>query len=120
MHTKLESYVLLCMCIFVCVCVCCFYLGAWPTVHWIDDLHVGETTNVVIKFVSDFRQVGGFLQLFRFLPSIKLTYIIEILMKVPLNTTTKRFIQFYKSSITCPYLSWIIAYIYNYCGVLIR
>jgi hypothetical protein len=72
MHTKLESYVFIMHMYF---CVCCFYLGAWPTVHRIDDLHVGETTNVVIKFVSDLRQVGGFLQVFRFPPPIKLTVI---------------------------------------------
>ena len=40
----------------------------------------------VIKFVSDLRQVGGFL---RFPPSIKLTHdIIKILLKVALNTIT--------------------------------
>ena len=43
---------------------------------------VGDTT----QFVSDLRQVGGFL---RFHPPIKLTAtIIEILLKVALNTVT--------------------------------
>ena len=43
----------------------------------------------VIKFVSDLRQVGGFLRVLRFPPPIKLTttiYITEILLKVALNT----------------------------------
>ena len=42
----------------------------------------------VIKFVSDLRQVGGFLQVLWFPPSIKLTGydITEILLKVALNT----------------------------------
>jgi hypothetical protein len=50
------------------------------------------TTNVVsyyyvIKFVSDLRQVGGFLSVLRFAPPIKLTATItEILLKVALNT----------------------------------
>jgi hypothetical protein len=40
----------------------------------------------VIKFVSDLRQVGGFLQVLRYLPPIKLTAnITEILLKVALN-----------------------------------
>jgi hypothetical protein len=39
----------------------------------------------VIKFVSDFRQVGGFLRVPRFPPPIKLTAT-EILLKVALNT----------------------------------
>ena len=41
-----------------------------------------------IKFVSDVRQVGGFLRIPRFPPPIKLTariYIAEILFKVALN-----------------------------------
>ena len=41
----------------------------------------------VIEFVSDSRQVGGFLWVLWFPPSIKLTdYITEILLKVALNT----------------------------------
>jgi len=45
----------------------------------------------VIKFVSDLRQVGGFLQDLQFPPQIKLTDsisydITEILLKVALNT----------------------------------
>ena len=41
----------------------------------------------VIKFVSDLRQVGGFLRVLRFPPLIKLTVdITEILLKVALNT----------------------------------
>ena len=39
----------------------------------------------MIKFVSDLRQVGDFLRVFRFPPPIKLT---EILLKVALNTIT--------------------------------
>ena len=33
----------------------------------------GEVYNIVIKFVSDLRQVGGFLRVFWFPPPIKLT-----------------------------------------------
>ena len=41
----------------------------------------------VIKFVSDLRQVDGFLRVLRFPPPIKLTTTItEILLKVALNT----------------------------------
>jgi hypothetical protein len=40
----------------------------------------------MIKFVSDLRQVGGFLRVFRFPPPIKLTDTTEILLKVALNT----------------------------------
>jgi hypothetical protein len=39
----------------------------------------------MIKFVSDWRQVGGFLRVLRFPPPIKLTAT-EILLKVALNT----------------------------------
>ena len=43
----------------------------------------------VIKFVSDLRQVGGFLRVLRFPPPIKLTNNInEILLKVELNAIT--------------------------------
>jgi hypothetical protein len=47
--------------------------------------------NYVIKFVSDLPQVGGFLRVLQFPPPIKLTEshnIIEILLKVALNTIT--------------------------------
>jgi hypothetical protein len=48
----------------------------------------------VIKFVSDFWQVDGFLWALRFPPPIKLTttmYIVaEILLKVALNTIVKK------------------------------
>jgi hypothetical protein len=47
--------------------------------------------NYVIKIVSDLRQVGGFLRVLQFPPPIKLTEshnIIEILLKVALNTIT--------------------------------
>jgi hypothetical protein len=41
----------------------------------------------VIKFISDLRQVGGFVWVLRFPPQIKLTATItEILLKVALNT----------------------------------
>jgi hypothetical protein len=43
----------------------------------------------VIKFVSDFRQVSGFLWVLRFPPPIKLSHdITEILLKVALNNIT--------------------------------
>ena len=46
----------------------------------------------VIKFVSDLRQVGGFLRVFRFPPPIKLTAngIAEILLKVTFNNITPK------------------------------
>jgi hypothetical protein len=50
----------------------------------------------VIKFVSDLRQVGGFLQLLRF-PTINKTDrndIAEILLRVALNTITLALIPF--------------------------
>jgi hypothetical protein len=41
----------------------------------------------MIKFVSDLRQVGGFLRVLQFPPPIKLAHdIAEILLKVVLNT----------------------------------
>ena len=43
----------------------------------------------VIKFVSDLRQVGGFLPVLRFPPSIKLT---EMLLKVALNTINQTYL----------------------------
>ena len=46
----------------------------------------------VTKFISDLWEVGGFLRVLRFPPSIKLTAIItEILLKVALNTLKKTF-----------------------------
>jgi hypothetical protein len=45
----------------------------------------------VIKFISDFRQIGGFLWVLRFLPSTNETDchdITDILLKVALNTIT--------------------------------
>ena len=44
----------------------------------------------VIKFVSDLRQVGGFLRVLRFPPPIKLT---EIFLKVALNTIKQNLSQ---------------------------
>jgi len=45
----------------------------------------------VIKFVSDLRQVGGFLCVLQFPPPIKLTATItEILLKVALNTINNK------------------------------
>ena len=46
----------------------------------------------VIKFVSDLRQVSGFLRVLQFFQPIKLTatiYITEILLKVALHTITQ-------------------------------
>jgi hypothetical protein len=39
----------------------------------ISNLDQGEVYNIMIKFVSDLRQVGGFLWVLRFPPPIKLT-----------------------------------------------
>ena len=48
---------------------------------------VSSTQLYVIKFVSDLRQVGGFLWVLQLPPPIKLTTTIaEILLKVTLNT----------------------------------
>jgi len=48
-----------------------------------------STQHYVIKFVSDFRKINGFLHVLRFPPPIKLTATItEILLKVALNTET--------------------------------
>jgi hypothetical protein len=44
----------------------------------------------VIKFVSDLRQVCGFLRVLQFPPPIKLT---TTMLKVALNTITPRFVQ---------------------------
>ena len=52
-----------------------------------DDLYLIQ--HYVIKFVNDLRQVGGFLWVFWFPPPIKQRhYVIEILLKVALNTIT--------------------------------
>ena len=45
----------------------------------------------MIKFASDLLQVSGFLWVFRFPLSIKLTTITEILLKVALNTIKYNF-----------------------------
>ena len=50
------------------------------------DGKVYSIQHYVIKFVSDLRQVGGFIQVLRFPPPIKLNDITEILLKVALNT----------------------------------
>jgi hypothetical protein len=48
----------------------------------------------VIKFVNDLRQVGGFLWVLWFPPPIKQRhYVIEILLKVALNTITLNLTQ---------------------------
>ena len=48
-----------------------------------------STQHYVIKFISDLRQIGGFLRVLRFLPPIELNATkTEILLKVSLNTTT--------------------------------
>jgi hypothetical protein len=73
--------------------------------HWCCEFESRSGRGVqhyVIKFVSDLRQVGGFLRNLRFPPPIKLTAthdIAEILLKVALSTTTlthnlKPFIHF--------------------------
>ena len=58
-------------------------------------VEVYSIQHYVIKFVSDLRQVGGFLRVLRFPPSIKLTATIylltEILLKVALDTITQTF-----------------------------
>ena len=63
--------------------------------HWSCEFksHSGEVYSIqhyVIKFVSDLRQVGGFLWALQFPPSTKTDRndITEILFKVVLNTTT--------------------------------
>ena len=62
----------------------------------------------VIKFVSDIRQVGGFLRVLQFPPPIKLTVTIytEILLKVALNTinltitlVSVKYIQFINNAV---------------------
>jgi hypothetical protein len=54
----------------------------------------------VIKFVSDLRQVCGFLRVLRFPPPIKLTHdITEILLKVALNNITLTLSHIYNLNI---------------------
>jgi hypothetical protein len=69
----------------------------------------------VIKFVSDLRQVGGFLRLLRFPPPIKLTPpppppVTEILLKVALNSLTPFYIailySIFNSIKLMTYLFW--------------
>jgi len=57
---------------------CCCELESWSG---------RGVQHYVIKFVSNLRQVGGFLRVLRFPPPIKLTYHdkTEILLKLPLN-----------------------------------
>jgi hypothetical protein len=55
--------------------------------------HTGGVYSIqhfVITFVSDLRQIGGFIQVFRFSPQKKTDHhdITEILLKVALNTIT--------------------------------
>jgi hypothetical protein len=54
----------------------------------------------VIKFVSDLRQVGGFLRALRFSPPIKLTDITEILWKVVLSTISLNIIILFNRHIS--------------------
>ena len=58
--------------------------------HWFYEFEFRSGRGVqhyVLKFVSDLRQVSGFLQVLRFPPPMKLTVTInEILLKVALNT----------------------------------
>jgi hypothetical protein len=62
-----------------------------------DNGMVHSMQHYVIKFVSDLRQVGGFMRVLRFPPPIKLTATIynlaEILLKVALNTITRTFFE---------------------------
>jgi len=53
-------------------------------------VEVSSIQHYVIMFVSDLRQVGGFLRIFGFPPTIKTDIhdITEILLKVSLNTIT--------------------------------
>ena len=51
---------------------------------------VNSIQHYVIQFISDWRQIGGFLRVYRFPPPIKWSprYVPEILLKVALNTIT--------------------------------
>ena len=69
--------------------------GAWPWSyayqHWsceFESLSAQCVQHYVIKFVSDLRQVGGFLRVlrFHFINKTDSHYITEILLKVALNT----------------------------------
>jgi len=57
----------------------------------------------MIKFVSDLRQVGGFLRVLWFLPPINIT---EILLKVVLNTIILTLTKCNDSSILITIISW--------------
>ena len=63
----------------------------------------------MIKFVSDLRQVGGFLRVLRFPPPIKLHDrhdITEILLKVALNTITINQTEFVAITLDLVYLKF--------------
>ena len=73
----------------------------------------------VIKFVSDLRQVDGFLRVFRFPPPIKLTTMITIiLLKVALNTIalTPTHNHFFNSNKFC--LKNLAEKFFNYSSVM--
>ena len=63
--------------------------------QYLSPLPTQATKHYLIKFVNDLRQVGGFLRVLRFPPSIKLTATIylltEILLKVALETITQTY-----------------------------
>ena len=54
----------------------------------LDPVEMFSMIHYVKKFVSDLRQVSGFLKVLLFPPSIKLTGTTEILLKVALSTIT--------------------------------
>ena len=54
----------------------------------LDPAEMFSMIHYVNKFVSDLRQVSGFLKILSFPPSIKLTGTTEILLKVALSTIT--------------------------------
>ena len=63
----------------------CIYSNCVASFHLVYSIQL-----YVIKFVSDLRQVCGFLQLLQFPPPIKLT---ATMLKVALSTITPRFVQ---------------------------
>ena len=72
----------------------------------------------VIKFVSDLRQVSGFLQVLQFPPSIKTDChdLTEILLKVALNTKkTNQPSQIICLYISCLYRIFMVDLLYKYC-----
>ena len=80
--------------------------------HWCCEFDTRSGRGVqhyVIKFVSDLRQVGGFLGVLRFSRPIKLTAtnIAEILLKVTLNTT-KQTNHTTDATLTTMYLNHIV------------